>query len=168
MYKYGDQPLSNAPSYQKDQNIQSQFVLAKMPCPPVNYDNLASISQTYDPAKPIYMLNMFKYKEKAIYLPEHASLAGAPCSGKDAIGRYIAALQPLLPLNAARFFASRVLTEVLAPDGESWDDVVIVKYESLEGFKKMIESKEYVETAQPHKLAALDDVRLIMMDKVDV
>ncbi|KAF2266021.1 hypothetical protein CC78DRAFT_531893 [Lojkania enalia] len=139
-----------------------------MPCLPISYENLTAVSKTYDPAKPIYMLNLWKYNEKASYAPEHSALAGDPCSGREAASRYETALGPLLPPNAERYFMSTVVTEVVAPKGEIWDDAMLIKYESLEGFRKMVESQEYLEKAQPHRLAALGDFRLIMLDKLEI
>lgn len=82
--------------------------------------------------------------------------------------RYRASLQPLLPPNAAVFFMGEPITEVVVPKGEHWDVVAIIKYENLEGFKKMVECEEYKKTAEPHRLAALEDFRLIMLDKLEV
>lgn len=79
--------------------------------------------------------------------------------------RYRAALNPLLPPNAAVFFMSNPITKLVAPDGENWDVVAIIKYDNLEGFKKMVECDEYKKEAEPHRLAALDDFRLYMLDK---
>ncbi|KAJ4374140.1 hypothetical protein N0V83_002881 [Neocucurbitaria cava] len=139
-----------------------------MPCLPINYENLASASTTYDPSKPIYMLNLWKFKPTASYAPEHSALAGAPCTGKEALARYRAALRPLLPPNTAIFFASTPVTEVVAPKGETWDYAGINRYDSLEGFKKMVECEEYKKEAEPHRLAGLEDFRLIVLDKLEV
>ncbi|KAH7402614.1 hypothetical protein BKA66DRAFT_436027 [Pyrenochaeta sp. MPI-SDFR-AT-0127] len=138
-----------------------------MPCLPINHENLASASSIFDPTRPIYMLNLWKLRPTASYLPEHSALAGSPCSGKEAMDRYRASLNPLLPLNAEVFFMSNPITNVVALEGERWDVVAIIKYEDLEGFKKMVQCDEYKNQAEPHRLAALDDFRLFMLDKLD-
>lgn len=43
-----------------------------------------------------------------------------------------------------------------------------VRYENLRGFIEMVESKEYKEEVEPHRLAGLEEWRLICMDKFDV
>ena len=82
--------------------------------------------------------------------------------------RYREGIRAVLPPNAAVHFTAVPVTNVVAPEGEKWDVVVIVKYENLEGFRKMVESEEYKRDVEPHRLAALEDFRLIMMDKVEV
>lgn len=139
-----------------------------MPCLPINHDKLDSLSTTYDPTKPIYMLNLWKYRPTAVYLPEDSALAGAPCSGREASLRYRAAIGSVLPPNATVFFMSVAIAEVVAPKSETWDDVMIIRYESLEGFRTMVASEEYKKSVQPHRLAALDDFRLIMLDKLEM
>lgn len=52
---------------------------------------------------------------------------------------------------------------VVAPADEGWDDVAIVQYPSFAAFRAVIESEDYRTTAEPHRMAALDDMRLIAM-----
>ncbi|KAF2654944.1 hypothetical protein K491DRAFT_716709 [Lophiostoma macrostomum CBS 122681] len=138
-----------------------------MPCLPINYTALAEASKSFDPTTPIYMLNLLKYRPQATYLPEHAALAGEPCTGPDAWHRYVTALGPLLPTGAARFFVGNVVAEAVVPKGESWDVVGINVYPSLDAFRKMVESRQYQEGAMPHRLAALEDFRLVVLDKLE-
>lgn len=139
-----------------------------MPCLPISYTNLTSVAETYDASKPIFMLNMWRYRPTAVYSSTRAHLSTAPCTGEEAMTRYRTALRPLLPPNATIHFSSKVLTHVVAPGNEDWDVVVIVHYENLEGFRKMVNCREYKEEVEPHRLAALEDFRLIMLDKMDV
>ncbi|KAF2189440.1 hypothetical protein K469DRAFT_700627 [Zopfia rhizophila CBS 207.26] len=134
----------------------------------IDYTKLSSISTTFDPSKPIYMLNLLRYRPTATYLAEHSALAGEPCTGREAyFNRYRPALAPLMPPNAAPIFIGAAIAGIVSPHAEKWDVVAIVRYESLEGFKKMCESEEYKKTAMPHRLAALQDWRLILCDKLD-
>ena len=57
-------------------------------------------------------------------------------------------------------FAGRVSASVISPEGEEWDDAVLVEYPSRDAFLKMISSPEY-QSAAPHRTAALLDSRLI-------
>jgi hypothetical protein len=128
---------------------------------------LSSLLKTHDPKEPIYMLNLLRYKPTATYSSFHSTLAGEPCTGREAyLQRYRAAIGPLMPPGAAAIFIGAAITELVAPDGENWDDVAIVRYETLEGFRGMVESEAYRETAAPHRLAALEDWRLVAMDMV--
>jgi len=138
-----------------------------MPCLPISYENLSSASKTYDPTKPIFMLNIWRYRTEAVYAPEHAHLSPSPCTGEEALKRYRQAIYAVLPPNAALHFTSVPVTTVVAPDGEKWDYVALVRYDNLAGFKNMVSCKEYKEEVEPHRLAGLEDFRLIMLDEIE-
>ncbi|KAF2678322.1 hypothetical protein K458DRAFT_348825, partial [Lentithecium fluviatile CBS 122367] len=138
---------------------------------PINHSALALAAQTYPPTKPIYMLNLWKYRATADYtphLPSNSSptLDTSPCTGREALARYRASIQSVLPPNTTVHFLGTVAALVVAPKGEQWDDAVIVKYEDLEAFRKMVGSEVYEREAQPHRLAGLEDSRLIMLEEV--
>ena len=57
-------------------------------------------------------------------------------------------------------WAGRVEASVIAPEGEEWDDAVLVEYPSRTAYLKMISSSEW-EDAATHRAAALLDFRLI-------
>ncbi|EOA81404.1 hypothetical protein ACJQWK_10622 [Exserohilum turcicum] len=135
---------------------------------PILLTNLSNLPPTYDPAKPVYMLNLWKFRQQASYLPEHSHLAGDACTGQEALQRYRAAIAPLLPPNTSVVFTSTVLAKIAAPDDENWSFVAILKYETLDGFKNMVDCKQYREEVEPHRLAGLEDHRLIMMDKLEM
>ncbi|KAJ4359520.1 uncharacterized protein N0V89_000075 [Didymosphaeria variabile] len=114
------------------------------------------------------MLNLWSYRPTAIYAPEHAHLAGTPCTGAEAMARYVSVLRDgLIPEGAEVTFRAVPVVNVIAAEGESWDIVAINKYPSLESFKGMIESERYRVEALPHRLAGQEDTRLIMMEGVD-
>ena len=138
-----------------------------MPHLPIDYSALADASKDFDASKPIYMLNLVKYRPEASYLPEHASLAGKPCTGREAWTRYLTAIRTLLPSGAARFFVGNVVAGAVVPKDESWDVVGINVYPSLDDFRSMVESREYREGAMPHRLAALEDFRLVVLDRLE-
>ncbi|KAF2739907.1 hypothetical protein EJ04DRAFT_572642 [Polyplosphaeria fusca] len=134
---------------------------------PIDYEKLTSLTTTYDANKPIYMLNLLRFREKAEYAPEHAELAGTPCTGREAWTRYVTALHSgVLPPESAVFFMSKVTAMIAGPQSEQWDDAAIVYYPTLEGFKNMVESKVYKEKCFGHRFAALEDFRLVMLDKM--
>ena len=57
-------------------------------------------------------------------------------------------------------WAGEVAGTVIAPDGEGWDDAVLVEYPSRKAFLDMIARPDY-QAAVPHRTAALEDSRLI-------
>lgn len=135
-----------------------------MPCLPINYEVIVSATQSHNPSKPIYMLNLWRYRETASYGPEHTHLAGNPCTGREAMGRYRSGLKPLLPPGASVHFMGTTIAHVVAAEGEQWDVVALVKYESAQAFLDMVRDERYVKDVEPHRLAALDDFRLVMVD----
>ncbi|KAF2034498.1 hypothetical protein EK21DRAFT_85517 [Setomelanomma holmii] len=130
-------------------------------------DNLAKLAETYNPTKPIYMLNLWRYAPTATYAPEHAHLSPSPCTGEEALKRYRAAIQAVIPPKCAVHFTAKPLTNVVAPEGEHWDAIVLVKYQDLQGFRDMAESKKYREEVEPHRLAGLADMRLICSEVLE-
>jgi hypothetical protein len=131
----------------------------------INHTNLNSLLSSHDPSKPISMLNLWRYRSTAIYPASHAHLSSTPCTGEEAMACYIAALQPLMPPGSSVQFTGKVLANVVAPEEEEiWDVVAIVRYETLEGFVKMVESVEYGEVER-HKGAALEGQRLVVMEE---
>jgi hypothetical protein len=138
-----------------------------MPNDPISLINLSNLPPTHDPHKPVYMLNLWKFRKEASYLPEHSHLASDACTGQEALGRYRTALAPLRPPNTSVFFSSTVLAKIAAPEDENWDFVTILKFETLEGLKKMLESKQYRDEVEPHRLAGLEDHRMLVLDKLE-
>jgi len=112
---------------------------------------------------PFVMLNLLRFKERADY-EERKDIA--PCSGQEAyLERYVPAFN-----NAAKAenitdikinYIGSVAGLLAAPAGEQWDIVAMVQYPDFATFRKISESKSYMEDAEPHRLAALEDLRLI-------
>ena len=122
-------------------------------------DQIAALSSFEDGTQPLVMINLLRFREKAVY-PEGAS--HAPCSGREAYQRYAAGVMPILAAVGAevRYFAAVVQT-VIGPEDEHWDETILVEYPSLDVFRTMLSSPEYVEV-MVHRQAALADSRLIM------
>lgn len=137
-----------------------------MPVYPISHVSLNEIERSHDPNKPIFMLNLWRFRPTALYGPEHAHLSSGPCIGREATERYRAAIQSVLPPNALIHFVGDFEGMVAGPEGEKWDWVAIVRYESLKGFRDMVESAEYREEVEPHRIAGLEEWRLIAMGGV--
>lgn len=107
---------------------------------------------------PIAMINLLRYREQAAYAPD----AGVtPCTGREAYGRYSeVAIQKVAGVGGRVVWMGVVQAALIAPEGERWDDAVIVEYPSKEAFLRMISDPEY-QACVFHRTAALEDSRLI-------
>ena len=96
-----------------------------------------------------YMLNMLRYNKEANYTDKEKY---EPCSGREAYHqRYIPAFAEVSKGdNIQIFFVGSVLSELVAPTDELWDEIAIVQYPDYDMFLKVVESKEYLEIADPH------------------
>lgn len=113
------------------------------------------------PDKPIRMLNLVRFKPQA----EYDSTTDLPqVSGQEAyFARYIPAFNVAADQRGGVevVFLSTNLTGLVGPSDEHWDAVGLIEYPSIKHFEDIISSKEYRETAAKHRLAALEDWRLI-------
>ncbi|MDA3896229.1 MAG: hypothetical protein PF482_08780 [Desulfobacteraceae bacterium] len=109
--------------------------------------------------KSIVMLNMLRFRKEADY--SGTGMDAAPCSGHKAYDRYSKGVIPLmLEVGGTPLWMGKVRSSFIAPDGESWDQVLLVYYPSRHAFMKMIRTKAYIEVMS-HRTAALLDSRLI-------
>jgi len=106
--------------------------------------------------QPIIMINLLKFREQAKY--SDSSIA---CSGREAYQAYTKiASKKVAEIGGEMFWRGTVCGCLIAPDGETWDEALLVKYPSIEAFKKMLAMPEYQQGAV-HRSAALEDSRLI-------
>lgn len=107
---------------------------------------------------PIVMINLLRYRDRAVYPQDFGA---EPCSGREAYQRYGAvAMQRVASVGGRAVWMGSVKATVIAPEGEQWDDAVLVEYPSRKAFFEMISQPEY-QVAVPHRSAALEDSRLI-------
>lgn len=115
---------------------------------------------------PFVMLNLLRYKQYADY---GEGIDFGPHSGREA---YHQGYRPAFGEIAARsesaksirpIFLGAVLTCLVGPTDEPWDEVALVEYPSFEAFRSIAESPEYKRDAAPHRRAALENWRLIAM-----
>ena len=108
--------------------------------------------------KPVVMLNLLRYREQASY-PAEAEFE--PCSGREAYRRYSkVAIRKVAGVGGNVVWAGAAMTGVIAPPGERWDDVLLVRYPSVAAFLDMLAMPDY-QAAAVHRAAALEDSRLI-------
>ncbi len=112
---------------------------------------------------PVVMINLLRYRERAGYAP---GADAAPCSGREAYGRYQAGVTPLLAeAGASVLWFGRAMQTVIGPDAERWDDAILVQYPSRGAFLAMVSRPAYQRIAM-HRTAALADSRLIATETV--
>ncbi|KIV82353.1 hypothetical protein PV11_04472 [Exophiala sideris] len=115
---------------------------------------------------PVVMVNLLRFKTETTY-PKH--LDHAPSTGREAyLGRYVPAWSAICASVAGSddaikpLFLGKPHASLLAgPFGaEMWDVVGVITYPSFRAFREVLESKQYQDTALPHRLASLEDWRL--------
>lgn len=107
---------------------------------------------------PVVMLNLLKFREKALY-PDGPS----EISGRDAYILYSEkAFQHVEDIGGTITWMGTVHGEIIAPPGEKWDEVLLVRYPSIEKFLDMVMNPSYQECLA-HRTAALEDSRLIAL-----
>ena len=101
--------------------------------------------------KPIYMINLLKFKEKAEY-PDGRTTG---LTGEQAFAKYGEALTPILMgLGGGPMFSAGVESLWLGEVEELWDAVVIAMYPNRKTLHDMLVSPEYQEAAI-HRIAGL-------------
>jgi uncharacterized protein (DUF1330 family) len=110
---------------------------------------------------PVVMINLLRYREHADY---PADFAAKPCSGREAYQRYAAvATVKVAEAGGKILWMAAVKTALIAPDGEQFDDAVLVQYPSRAAFVEMVSRPDYL-AAAPHRTAALADSRLLVTE----
>lgn len=106
--------------------------------------------------QPIVMVNLLKFREVADYQDE-----AARCSGREAYRTYSqTTIRKIKEVGGQLVWRGAAAASVIAPEGEEWDDVLLVKYPSIGAFKKMLADPEYQQCTH-HRTAALENARLI-------
>lgn len=106
--------------------------------------------------QPVVMLNLLKFRELANY--ENGE---APCSGREAYKKYSEqAIGHIKNMGGSLLWMGDAKMSVIAPTEEEWDEVLLVRYPSVEHFIQMVTNPEYQQLTQ-HRTAALEDSRLI-------
>ncbi|KQQ44826.1 hypothetical protein ASF69_09600 [Rhizobium sp. Leaf311] len=116
-------------------------------------------------AEPIFMLNLLRYRNEAIYESDETY---APCTGREAyFTRYIPAFANATEgYGIEPFWIGKVGSLLVAPADELWDDIALIRYPDFATFRHMVDSKEYHRDAEPHRLAALADWRLVALTRM--
>lgn len=137
----------------------------------INPSNLESASASIPKDTPILMLNLLRFRATATY-PSGSYPDLPPASGKDAyLTRYVPAFQSIAASVDESiqpfWFGAPVAHLVVASDVtegaklEEWHVAALVRYPSFAAFREVTESDRYMKEGLPHRLATLEDWRLI-------
>ncbi len=108
--------------------------------------------------QPVVMLNLLKFREHANYEGQREGV-----SGREAYQEYgRGAIHCIKAVGGDLVWSGAPTGVLIGPEYEQWDEVLLVRYPSLDAFLKMIESPEYKRIVH-HRTAAIDDSRLIPM-----
>lgn len=119
-------------------------------------EQLATFAASAPDDAPIVMLNLLRFRDQADYGDGSTGV-----TGKKAYARYSKGVLPLLfEVGGLPLWMGRGRYPFIAPEGESWDEVLLVHYPSRAAFVRMVNSPAYREVMK-HRTAALADSRLI-------
>lgn len=120
---------------------------------------LRALVQEVPARGPLAMLNLLRFREQAAY----PAGGDGPVSGREAYARYSRLTLPHLRRAGARvIFRGRAALAFIAPAGERWDEMFLVRYPNRAAFERMIADRDYL-AGTVHREAALADSRLIVL-----
>lgn len=115
---------------------------------------------------PILMLNMLKFRAVADY-PEGSPWHEKGLTGAEAYAEYGKLIAPMLEKIGAKMAVFGMAEATLIGPDEAWDEVFMMHYPAAGLFLEMATDKDYIETVQPHRTAAVLDSRLIRVKQMD-
>ena len=111
---------------------------------------------TVPPGVPIVMINLLRFRDKAEYPDQVSDL-----TGRQAYALYIKqAIRHVRATGGEVVMMGQVHAAIIAPDGEQWDEMLLVRYPSIEKFVAMVMNPDY-QSFTVHRTAGLADARLI-------
>ena len=108
-------------------------------------------------SEPIAMLNLLKFRDKAVYEDGRAS----ELSGREAYRLYGKAFEEIMEPQGVKVLYSGDVRGLLIGQGEDlWDAVALIQYPSTQVMLDMLRNEEY-QRAQQHRAAGLEGQLLI-------
>lgn len=106
--------------------------------------------------EPVEMLNLLRLRDRALYED------GRQASGFEAYRAYGAASGPIFKRVGGRIiWRGQPRSVLIGPSDEAWDLAFIAAYPSAAAFLEMVTDATYQSQAVPHRVAAVEDSRLI-------
>lgn len=125
-------------------------------------NRLPEILNSIPAETPIVMLNLLRFREAA-----HYKDGVADYDGREAYRRYSeVALKKVRAVGGEVIWSGQALGSVIAPPEEHWDEVLLVRYPSIQAFAAMLADPEYRQ-ATKHRTAALQEARLICTEQTN-
>jgi uncharacterized protein (DUF1330 family) len=119
---------------------------------------LEEVAAAVPDGQAIVMVNLLRYRDRAVYPPGTVTDA---VTGRQAYEHYSQLTLPHLRKVGARpIWRADARGSLFAPEGERWDEVILVRYPSRSAFARMISNPDY-QAGSIHRTAALEDSRLI-------
>lgn len=127
-------------------------------------DRLPEILAGIPADTPIVMLNLLRFRAVAHY----RKTGDADYDGREAYRRYSeVAFRKVEGVGGKLIWSGDALAGVIAPPDEHWDEVLLVRYPSIQAFADMLADPEYREATR-HRTAALEEARLVAMKQQSV
>jgi uncharacterized protein (DUF1330 family) len=106
---------------------------------------------------PVVMLNLLRFRE----LADYTETPSAAITGKEAYQLYIKHTVPhLLKSGGEILFLGKGGAFLVGPESEQWDEVMLIKQNSVADFMAFASNQEYMKGIG-HRTAALEDSRLL-------
>jgi uncharacterized protein (DUF1330 family) len=117
-----------------------------------------------DSSTKIAMLNLLKFREKAIYKDGRAE----NISGREAYMRYAGVMTKIVEREGGRIlFTGRIAGLVIGEVGDMWDAAAIMEYPSRAAFQRIVTLPEVAEIGV-HREAGLEGQLLIMTESAQM
>ena len=116
--------------------------------------------------RPIAMLNLIRYRERAAYPADHP-LADEALGGAEAYRRYGRDSAPVFArVGGTILWRGSPRLTLIGPADEAWDAAFVARYPTAAAFLEMVTDADY-RHAVVHRRAAVDDSRLIRCSAED-
>ncbi len=111
---------------------------------------------------PVVMINLLCFKDQPQYADgfenKKTTARSAYYEGYASAFQQIAAA---LGISTELVYAGSQLMTLLPEESETWDDIVIVRYNSFADLLAIIDSPDYASQAEPHRLASIASWRFV-------
>lgn len=122
---------------------------------------LEDMARSLPADQPVHMVNLLRYHDVARYGPEYDL---PPCSGREAyFTRYSPAFGKIAKgEDYGLFWVGKVEGVIVGEPGEAWDDIVIVRYATLDILSRVVANPDYARDADPHRVAAVANWKFLV------
>jgi len=117
------------------------------------------------PRGPVAMLNLVRFRDELGYPDGFEPRKTTPRSAyyEGYAGAFREAAKRVGVTEIEVVFRGQIAAGLVASADDRWDDALIVKYPGFDAFRKIVESREYKQLADPHRRAAVRDWRLFAL-----